>query len=73
MNVTVIAILVSTLGTNCEDLAKGLRDLEIRGRIETFILYSITNISQNTEKNFGDLRRLAVTQTSMRIHQPLLA
>ena len=31
--------------------------------------YSIIEIGQNTEKCFGDLRRLAVTQTPMKDHQ----
>ena len=31
--------------------------------------YSIVQISQNTEKSPGDLRRLAVTQTTVRNHK----
>ena len=31
--------------------------------------YNIIEIEQNTEKSPGDLRRLAVTQTSLRKHQ----
>ena len=31
--------------------------------------YSIVEIGQNTRKSPGDLRRLAVTQTSARNHQ----
>ena len=34
--------------------------------------YSIIKISQNTEKNSGDLRRLAVTQTPVKDHQKML-
>ena len=33
---------------------------------------SITENSQNTEKRPGDLRRLAITQTLVKDHQPIL-
>ena len=31
--------------------------------------YTIVEIGQNTEKSPGDLKRLAVTQTSVKVHQ----
>ena len=34
--------------------------------------YSITNISRKTEMNPGNLRRLAITQTPVKKHQPML-
>ena len=34
--------------------------------------YSVAEISQNTEKRTGDLRRLAVTKTPLRNHQLIL-
>ena len=54
--------------TSCIELQKGLvqglEDLEIRRRV-----VSIVEIDQNTEKSPGDLRSLAVTQTSVSNHQ----
>ena len=66
MKVTVILIVIGTLGTVTEGLVQGLEDLEIRGDHPN---YSIVEISQNTEKSPGDLRRLAVTQTPVENHQ----
>ena len=34
--------------------------------------YNITEIGQNTEKSPGDLRRLTITQTPVKDHQPTL-
>ena len=45
-----------------------LEDLEIRGRDHPD--YSINKISQNTKKSPGELRRLTVTQTAVKDHQP---
>ena len=58
MKVTVIAVVISTLGTIPKGLVKGLKD--------------IINIGQNTEKSSGGLRKLAVTQTPMGNHQRTL-
>ena len=43
----------------------GLEQVEIRKKIEIII-----EIGQNTEKSSGDMRRLAVTQTPVKDHQP---
>ena len=51
------------------------KDLEKAGRFGNrrttldYRDYSIAEISQNTEKNTGNLKRLAVTQTSVKEHQ----
>ena len=60
MRVTLIPIVSGTLGTVPKGLDQGLKELEIRERIETVL----AKIGQNTEKSPGDLRRLIVTQTS---------
>ena len=69
MIVTVILIVSSVLGTYTKGLVQGLEDLEIRGMSVEHSNYSIIEIVQNTEKSAGDLRRLAVTQTSLRNDQ----
>ena len=63
---TFIPIILGALGTIAERLLKGQVDLEIRGDHPN---YYTSEIGQNTEKSPGDLRRLAVTQTSLKHHQ----
>ena len=58
MKVIVIPIVIGVLGT--------VRNKRMGG---DHLNDSIIKISQNTEKNPGDLRRLAVTQTPVRNHQ----
>ena len=60
MKVTVIPIVVDALGMIHKDLEKGLKETEIRLRIETI---------QTTEKSPGDKRRLAVNETPEKDHQ----
>ena len=67
MKVTIIPILIGAFGTVTKGLLKGLKDLELRGRMET--KYNIIENGQNTEKSPGDLRRLAVIQTPVNDHQ----
>ena len=52
-------------------LPKEFKESKISGRIET-IQTSIAEISLNTQKNFGDVKRLAVTQTPIEDHQLML-
>ena len=66
MKVTFIQIVIGALGTVTEGLLRGLEDLEIKEREETI---QTTEIGQNTEKSPGDLKRLAVNQTSVKDHQ----
>ena len=48
MKVTLIPIVVDTLGTIPKGLVKGLEDLEIRGQVETILDYSRIKIGQDT-------------------------
>ena len=66
---TIVLIVIGALGTVTKGRLKGLEDLEVDGRVVTIqmtALLSITENGQNTEKSPGDLRRLAVTQTSVK-------
>ena len=64
---TFIPIVV---GTVTKGLLKGPDDLEIKGRVEgKHLNFFIIEIGQNTEKNPGDLSRLAVTQIPVKDHQ----
>ena len=65
---TIIPIVIGALGAVTKELVQGLEDLEITG----YPNYNIVEIGQNTEKNPGDLRRLAVTQTPVKDHQLVL-
>ena len=59
MKVTVIKIVISTLGMVPKRLVKGLTGRHgNKMTIEDQPDYSIIKIGQNTEKNFGDLRWL---------------
>ena len=72
MKVTTVPIVIGALGTITKGLLKGLEDLEVGRRVETIQNDSIAKNSQNPETSPGDLRRLAVTQTPMKIHQLML-
>ena len=60
MQVTVIPIVISVLGTVNKDLLKGTGDL---GNKRTCGDHSNNSIVENTEKSPGDLRRLAHTDS----------
>ena len=51
---------------NPQRMGKGTGRLGNKKAGEDHPDYSITKISQNTEKSPGDLRRIAVTQTSVK-------
>ena len=72
MKMTVIPIVISTLGTVIKVLVQRLEDLKIRGRVATTRVTALLRLAKNTEKSPGDLRRLAVAQTQMKRHQPTL-
>ena len=55
MEVSVIPIVIGTLGTIPKGLVKELEDLEIRGQVETIQTIALLRLA-------GDLRRLDVTQ-----------
>ena len=60
------SIVIVALGTIPEDLVSELEELEFGGRAEYIQNHHTVKISQNTEKNPGDLRRLVI-----HIYQPL--
>ena len=60
--------LIGALDTVTKGLVKGPGDLEITMSWD-HPNYCIIEINQNTEKSSGDLRRLAVSQTSVKYHQ----
>ena len=66
MKVTIILIVIGTLGTETKELLKGLEDLAAGGDHPN---NNIIENGQNTEKSSGDLRKLAVTQTPVKDHQ----
>ena len=66
---TIIPIVIGAFGTFTKVLLKGLEDLEKKGRTETLQITTLLRTGQNTEKSPGDLRRLAVTQTTVKDHQ----
>ena len=64
MKVTMIPVEIGALVTITKGLVKGLEDLERTGRDHPD--FCIITIDQYTEKSSGDLRRLAVTQTTVK-------
>ena len=67
MKVTVIPIVIGALGTVTKGLVQGLECLRRRDGADT--IQTTVEIGQNTEKNTGILRRLAVTQIPEEDHQ----
>ena len=59
MKVTIIPIVFGAFYTVTKGLLKGLKDLEVGGRVVT--IQTTAYREQNTEKSPGDLRKLAVT------------
>ena len=72
MKMTVIPILTGVFVTIPKSLVRRLEVLDIREQVETIQTTDIVVVAQNTEKSPGDLRRLAVTQTSVKYHQLML-
>ena len=64
MRVMMISILMCVLATVTKGLVPELKDLEIRGQVEISV-----EISQNSDRHPGDLRRRTVTQTSVENNQ----
>ena len=69
MKMTMIPVITGALGTITKSMVNRLEDLEITGQVETIPDYSIIKRGQNSNKSSRDLRRLAVTQTSVENHQ----
>ena len=66
MKVTFIPLVIGAFVTVTRGLIQGLEEMKIRGDHPN---YYIIEIGQSTEKSPGDLRKLAVTQTSENDHQ----
>ena len=65
IKVTMVPIVVGSLGTSPERLVKGLEYLEIRRQLEIIQTYSIINIGQNTVKTPGDLPYLRLQRETI--------
>ena len=65
MKVMVILIVNGVLGTVTKGLVQGLEDLEIRGRVENIQTTALLRSARILRKSPWDLRRFAVTQTSV--------
>ncbi len=72
MKVTIIPIVISAFVTVTKGLLKELERLGSWRASGDHTNYYIIENGQNTEKSPGDLRRLAVTQTPVKDHQPTL-
>ena len=72
MKVTITPILICTLVADTEVLLKRLEDMENKRTSGDHPNDYIIENGENTEKNPGDLRRLALTQTSLKDHQQTL-
>ena len=70
MKVTIVPIMIGVLGTITKGLLKGGLGSWRTGR--DYPNDSIAKNGQNPETSPGDLRRLAVTQTPVKNHQPTL-
>ena len=69
MKVTNIPIVICAFGIDTKGLLKGLEDMELRGKVETIqttTLFRIARILRRVLKTY--LRRLTVTQTSVKDH-----
>ena len=66
MKTMMTPIIIGALDMVTKEIVQGL---EGHGNYSN---YSIVEISQNTEKSPGDLRRLTVTQTSVKDYQLML-
>ena len=66
MKVVIIPIIIGALGTVTKGLVEGLGNKRTSGDNPN---YSNVEISQNTEKSPGELRRLIITQTPVKDHQ----
>ena len=69
MKVTVIPIVVGVLGTVQKVRIEGWKSWKLENETRQSKLQLIVKIGLNTEKSSGDLRRFAVTQTSVKAHQ----
>ena len=68
MKVTFHPVMIGELEMIPKGLVRGLVELEFWGLAENHPNYSIGEDIQNSEKRAGDMRRLAITQTSAKDH-----
>ena len=69
MKLTSIVIIIGALGTVTKGLLKGTGGLVNKRRSGDHPNYCIIKIGQNTEKDPGDLRWIAATQTPVKDNQ----
>ena len=69
---TIIPIVIGAFVTLTKGLQKGLEDLEVGGRVETIQTTALLRTARILRRGPGDLRKLAVTQTSVKNHRLLL-
>ena len=72
MKIMVILTVIGALGTISKRIVTETGRLGNKRLRGDHLNYSIVEIGQNTEKNLGDLRRLAVTYTPVENHQLML-
>ena len=72
MWMTLIPVVTGAFGMAPQRLERRLEQLELRRQNRGHPNYSIVEISQNTEKCPGDLKRLAVPQTPVKDNQFIL-
>ena len=72
MRVTVIPIVTGTLVMIPKGLEKKPGEIRNQRKNWKHTDHNMVNISQNTEKSSGDLRRLTATQTPLKDDQPTL-
>ena len=72
MKVTVISVIVGALGTVPQEPEKDVGYSSYQRKNQDHPKHITAKISYNTEKSPGDLRRFAVTQTSLEGNQLLL-
>ena len=61
-----IPIVTGELGTVTKGFVQRLEDLKITGRVVTIQIYSIVEISENTEKSPGDSGRKSSANAGMK-------
>ena len=64
--------ILIVIGTVTKGLVQELENLKNKRKSRDHPNYSIIEVSQITEKNPGDLKRLVVTQTPVKDHQVML-
>ena len=69
MLITMIPIVIGVLGTVLKGLERSLEEFEIREWSETFLTTALLRSTKILRRVLGALRRLAVTETTVKDHQ----